>query len=81
MKNRFPRQIVVTSSNKSDTPVDIEEKLQKAVSTIKQQQESRQIPDIFLKTQHHTSAKIVDKVMTSMLDEIAGILTGGESGT
>lgn len=81
MKNRFPRQIVVTSSNKSDTSVDIEEKLQKAVSTIKQQQESRQIPDIFLKTQHHTAAKIVDQVMTSMLDEIAGILTGGESGT
>ena len=81
MKNRFPRQIVVTSSNKSDTPVDIEEKLQKAVSTIKQQQESRQLPDIFLKTQHNISAKIVDQVMTSMLDEIADILAGGESET
>lgn len=81
MKNRFPRQIVVTSSNKSDTPVDIEEKLQKAVSTIKQQQESRQIPDVFLKTQHHTSAKIVDQVMTSMLNEITNVLIGGESKT
>lgn len=79
MKNRFPRQIVVTSSNKSDTPVDIEEKLQKAVSTIKQQQESRQIPDVFLKTQHHMSAKIVDQVMTSMLNEITNVLIGGES--
>lgn len=81
MEKRFPRQIVVTSSDKSDTPVDIEEKLQKAVSTIKQQQESRQIPDIFLKTQQHTAAKIVDQVVASMLDEIAGILTGGGSGT
>lgn len=81
MEKRFPRQIVVTSSNKSDTPVDIEEKLQKAVSTIKQQQESRQILDVFLKTQHHTTSKIVDQVMTSMLNEITNVLTGGESKT
>lgn len=79
MEKQPSKQIVVVSSNKSDTPVDIEEKLQKAVSVIKQQQESRQLPDIFLKTQYHTAAKIVDQVVLSMLDEIADILIGSES--
>lgn len=81
MKNRFPRQIVVTSSDKSDTPLDIEEKLQKAVTIIKEQQESREIPDLFLKTQHQTAAKVVDQVLESMLSEIAEVLNGGENET
>lgn len=75
MKKQSSRQIVVMSSNKSDTSVDIEEKLQKAVSALKQQQESRQLPDIFLKTQCHTTAQMVDQIMTNMLDEIAEVLT------
>lgn len=81
MKNRFPRQIVVTSSNKLDTPLDIEEKLQKAVTIMKEQQESREIPDLFLKTQHQTAAKVVDQVLESMLSEIAEVLNGGENET
>lgn len=79
MKKRSPRQIVITSSDITDTPVDIEEKLQKAVSTLKEHQESRQIPDKFLNTQHHVASHVVDQVLVSMLDEIAEILVGGES--
>lgn len=72
------KSIVVTSSNPSDTLTDIEERLQKAVSAMKEQQESRQLPDKFLMTQHQSAAKIVDQTINSMLDEIADVLNGGD---
>ena len=81
MKRRTSHKITVVSSNKADTPLDIEEKLQKAVATMKEQQESREIPDLFLKTQHQAAAKIVDQVLESMLSEIAEVLNGGENET
>lgn len=71
-------QMVIFSFNKSDSPVDIEEKLQKATSAMKQQQESRQLPDEFLKTEN-INAIAVDEVIESILSEIADILSGGES--
>lgn len=81
MKKSSSHKIVVTSTNKADTPVDIEEKLQKAVAAMKLQQESRELPDTFLKTEYQTTATLVDQVIESMLSEVAEVLTGGDNQT
>ena len=41
--------LVIESTNKHDTEVDIEEKLQKAVDTLQMQRENKQFPDVFLR--------------------------------
>lgn len=71
-------KVTVVSSNKADSPLDIQEKLQKAVSAMKAQQESRTLPDEFLMTQHTDATKLVEHTFNSMMSEIAEVLNGGE---
>ena len=70
--------MMIVSSDSKDTPLDIEEKLQKAVATLKEQQESREIPDLFLKSHYQTTSVLIDQIYQSMLDEISEVLTGGD---
>lgn len=71
-------KLVIESTNKNDTAVDIEEKLQKAVDTLQLQRENKQFPDVFLKSRKDKADKIVDQVFSSMIDEIAGVILEGE---
>ena len=67
-------KIVITSSDKSDTAVDIEEKLEKAMSVIQSQRDKKQFSDVFLKAKKDKADKIVSAVFSSMVDEISAVL-------
>lgn len=70
-------KIIVESTNKSDSPVDIEEKLQKAVESLQMQRENKQFSDNYLREQQEKADKVVSQVFDSMMSEIASVL-GGE---
>lgn len=67
-------KIVITSSDKSDTVVDIEEKLEKVMSVIQSQRDKKQFSDVFLKAKKDKADKIVSAVFSSMIDEISAVL-------
>lgn len=67
-------KIVITSSDKSDTVVDIEEKLEKAMSVIQSQRDKKQFSDVFLKAKKDKADKVVSAVFSSMIDEISAVL-------
>lgn len=67
-------KIVITSSDKSDTAVDIEEKLEKAMSVIQSQRDKKQFSDVFLKAKKDKADKVVSAVFSSMIDEISAVL-------
>lgn len=69
-------KLVIESTNKADTAVDIEEKLQKAVDTLQMQRENKQFPDVFLLARKTKADKVVDSVFNNMFDEIAAVLEG-----
>lgn len=71
-------RLVIESTNKNDTDVDIEEKLQKAVDTLQMQRENKQFPDVFLKARKDKADKVVDQVFNNMIEEIAGVILEGE---
>ena len=71
-------RLVIESTNKNDTDVDIEEKLQKAVDTLQMQRENKQFPDVFLRARKDKADKVVDQVFNSMIEEIAGVILEGE---
>ena len=73
------KKIIIESSNKNDTVTDIEEKLEKAVSSIRLQRENKQFSDIFLKQQKDQADKVVSKVFDSMIEEISDVLIGGKT--
>lgn len=67
-------KIVITSSDKSDTAVDIEEKLEKAMSVIQSQRDKKQFSDVFLKAKKDKADKVVSAVFSNMIDEISAVL-------
>lgn len=67
-------KIVITSSDKSDTAVDIEEKLEKAMSVIQSQRDKKQFSDVFLKAKKDKADKVVSAIFSSMIDEISAVL-------
>ena len=67
-------KIVVTSSNKSDKVVDIEEKLEKAMSVLQLQRDKKQFSDVFLKAKKDKADKVVSLVFSNMIDEISKVL-------
>lgn len=71
-------KLVIESTNKNDTDVDIEEKLQKAVDTLQMQRENKQFPDVFLKARKDKADKVVNQVFNNMIEEIAGVILEGE---
>ena len=68
------KQLIIESTDKNDTIIDIEEKLEKALSSIKLQRENKQFSDVFLKAQKDRADNIVSKVFDNMVTEISNIL-------
>ena len=68
------KKLVIESTDKNDTITDIEEKLEKALSSIKLQRENKQFSDVFLKVQKDRADNIVSKVFDNMVTEISNIL-------
>ena len=71
-------RLVIESTYKNDSDVDIEEKLQKAVDTLQMQRENKQFPDVFLKTRKDKADMVVDYVFNNMIGEIAEVILEGE---
>lgn len=71
-------KIIIESTNKSDSVTDIEEKLEKAYTSIQMQRENKQFSDVFLKSQKDKADKVVSSVFSSMIEEISEVLKGGE---
>lgn len=68
------KKLVIESTDKNDTITDIEEKLEKALSSIKLQRENKQFSDVFLKAQKDRADNTVSKVFDNMVTEISNIL-------
>lgn len=71
-------KIIIESTNKNDSVTDIEEKLEKAYTSIQMQRENKQFSDVFLKSQKDKADKVVYSVFSSMIEEISEVLKGGE---
>lgn len=67
--------IIIESSNKNDSPVDIEEKLEKAYTAITLQREKKVFSDKFLKARKSQVDKVVKHVFQHMVEEIANIIS------
>lgn len=63
--------IIIQSTNTKDTPVDIEEKLEKAVDSIKLQRENKTLSDPYLKKQKDIADVVIDRLFESMIEEIS----------
>lgn len=68
-------KIIIESSDKNDSPVDIEEKLEKAYTAITLQREKKSFSDSFLKAKKSNADKIVKKVFQHMIEEIANTIS------
>ena len=76
--NMMSQKIVVESTNPKDTPADIEDKLEKAVNSIRLQRENKQFSDLYLRQRKDESTTLVKKVFSNMFDEIAEVLQQGK---
>lgn len=72
-------KLVIESSDKNDSVTDIEEKLEKAVESIRLQRENKEFSDVFLKAQKDEADKIVTRVFDSMISEISEVLKSNDS--
>lgn len=70
-------KLIIESSNRDDSVTDIEEKLEKAVESIKLQRERKEFSDVFLKAQKDKADVIISKTFDSMISEISEVLKGG----
>jgi len=69
------QQIVIKSTDPSDTSVDIEEKLEKAMTAIQAQRENKQFSDLFLRDKKKEADEVVSAVFASMIEEINDTLS------
>ena len=67
--------IIIESSNKNDSPVDIEEKLEKAYTAITIQREKKVFSDRFLKARKSQVDKAVKHVFQNMIEEITKVIS------
>ena len=67
-------KLIVESTDKNDTQVDIEEKLLKAAKSIQLQRENKVLHEKYLKEQKDFADKITKQVLQNMIDEISEIL-------
>lgn len=72
-------KIIIESSDKNDSVTDIEEKLEKAVDSIRLQREKREFTDVYLKDRKEQADKIVSSVFENMISEISLVLRGDEN--
>lgn len=70
------KRIIIESTDPMDSEVDIEEKLEKAVETIRLQREQKEFTDLFLKEKKAQADQIVSKVLDSMVDRISEVILG-----
>lgn len=66
--------IIIESSNKNDSIVDIEEKLEKAYTAITIQRERKAFTDQFLKAKKSQADRVVKDVFQNMVEEIVKIM-------
>lgn len=71
-------KLIIESSNKNDSVVDIEEKLEKAVESLRLQREQKDLSDVFLKSQKDLAGKMVAAIFNSMVSEISDVLKESE---
>ena len=67
-------KLIIESTDKNDTQVDIEEKLLKAAKSIQLQRENKVLHENYLKEQKDAADKIVKQVLQNMVSEISEIL-------
>lgn len=72
-------KLIIESSDKNDSVTDIEEKLEKAVESIRLQREKKEFSDIFLKSEKDEADKVVSAVFDSMISEISKVLKDGDT--
>lgn len=75
---RIISKLIIESSNKNDSVVDIEEKLEKAVESLRLQREQKDLSDVFLKSQKDLAGKMVTAIFDSMVSEISDVLKESE---
>ena len=68
------KKVIIESSNMSDTPAEIEETLQKAMSSLQAQRENRPIKDTFLKEQIENGNNLFHKIIDSMISELTEVV-------
>lgn len=68
------KQIIIQSTNANDTPTDIEEKLEKAYTSIALQRERKEFTDPFLRDRKTKADKVVTALLQNMIEEIAAVL-------
>ena len=67
-------KLVIESSNKHDSPADIEDKLEKAYTSIQMQREKKEFSDLYLKARKNTVDKQVSSIFNNMVEEIIEVL-------
>lgn len=67
-------KLIIESSNKQDSPADIEDKLEKAFTSIQMQREKKEFSDVYLKSQKDRADKVVSSLFNNMIEEISEVL-------
>ena len=67
-------KLIIESTNKNDTQVDIEEKLLKAAKSIQLQREKKTLSEPFLKEQKDNASDIIQQTFQNMISEISEVL-------
>lgn len=67
-------RIIIESTNKTDTPADIEDKLEKAMSSIQLQRDKREFSDIYLKELDDRMSQVTQKIFDNMIEEVTKVL-------
>lgn len=68
-------KLVVKSSDSSDSPADIEDKLEKAFNSIQLQRDKKEFSDVFLKSEKDKADSIILNVFESLISELANVLS------
>ena len=69
-------KLIVESTNKHDSPADIEDKLEKAYTSIQLQRERKEFRDVFLKSKKDKADGVIASLFNNMIDEISEVLKG-----
>lgn len=67
-------KLIVESSNRLDTPADIEDKIEKAYNSIQLQRDKKEFSDVYLKSKKDKLSQLVDKLLHSMIEEVSEVL-------
>jgi len=68
------KQIIIESTDRNDSPADIEEKLEKAMNSMVIQREKKEFDDNYLKDKRQAADKLVAVIFGNMIKEIQEVL-------